>query len=94
MNYLKNIGTLLLAFTVMTTAANAAKPQRKPDAEIRLRRALADFARLEALDLQSIFVDSRGTQPLGGVPTKGSSLGSLSCSRRSNTSTRACSAST
>jgi hypothetical protein len=36
-----------------------------PDAEIRLRRALADFAMLEALDLQSIFVDHRGSQPYG-----------------------------
>src|SRR3954469_20073061 len=36
-----------------------------PDAEIRLRRALADFAMLEGLDLESIFVDHRGTQPYG-----------------------------
>src|SRR3954452_10530817 len=36
-----------------------------PDAEIRLRRALADFAMLEGLDLHSIFVDHRGTQPYG-----------------------------
>src|SRR3954453_14989994 len=36
-----------------------------PDAEIRLRRALADFAMREGLDLQSIFVDHRGGQPYG-----------------------------
>jgi hypothetical protein len=36
-----------------------------PDAEIRLRRALADFAALEGLDLHSIFVDHRGSQPYG-----------------------------
>src|SRR4051812_27040722 len=36
-----------------------------PDAEIRLRRSLADFAMLENLDLDSIFVDHRGTQPYG-----------------------------
>src|SRR3954449_4500999 len=36
-----------------------------PDAEVRLRRQLADFAMLEGLDLESIFVDSRGTQPYG-----------------------------
>src|SRR4051794_38457354 len=36
-----------------------------PDAEIRLRRSLADFAMLEGLDLESIFVDHRGTQPYG-----------------------------
>src|SRR3954451_19424182 len=36
-----------------------------PDAEIRLRRSLADFAMLEGLGLESIFVDHRGTQPYG-----------------------------
>src|SRR3954451_15885826 len=36
-----------------------------PDAEIRLRRTLADFAMLEGLDLQSVFVDHRGGQPYG-----------------------------
>jgi hypothetical protein len=36
-----------------------------PDAEIRLRRALAGFAAFEGLDLHSIFVDHRGTQPYG-----------------------------
>src|SRR3954466_14368037 len=35
------------------------------DAEVRLRRTLADFAALEGLDLQSIFVDHRDTQPYG-----------------------------
>src|SRR4051795_3100028 len=35
------------------------------DAEIRLRRAQADFAMHEGLDLQSIFVDHRGSQPYG-----------------------------
>src|SRR3954469_16980172 len=36
-----------------------------PDAEIRLRRSLADFAMLEGLDLHCIFVDHRGAQPYG-----------------------------
>jgi hypothetical protein len=35
------------------------------DAEIQLRRHVADFAVLEGLDLHSIFVDHRGTQPYG-----------------------------
>src|SRR5437868_2107332 len=36
-----------------------------PDSELRLRRSLAEFAQLEGLDLASIFVDHRGSQPYG-----------------------------
>jgi hypothetical protein len=36
-----------------------------PDAEIRLRRSLVEFAQLEGLILHSIFVDDRDTQPYG-----------------------------
>jgi hypothetical protein len=39
--------------------------QHPPDAEVRLRRCVAEFAVLQDLDLHTIFVDKRESQPYG-----------------------------